>query len=332
MVYKTAYLKIPDYDIMLDPEINNQRFKEVEGIKITIAKDNPWELGVKGKNLIKDSDLPWELFNESYDKTYETFRIPKHSGGYREICAPNDNLKAMQKQILHLLRDSKHILEHNAAHGFVKGRNCKTALKVHQANESRWFLKIDIHNFFPSWDVIALSRQLLNIINFKDLSADGMLAILKLATKDYYLTQGSPLSPYLTNLAMIPFDYHMTKKCTDKNIIYTRYADDMLFSCKERQPLENWESCVKETIDELRLPLTINESKTRLGSYAGRNWNLGIMYNQNHNLTVGYRAKHLMKVIIHKRDTLTPEELAHWKGVLAYYKSIEPDYFARFEL
>lgn len=329
--YKTAYKKIPQYDLRLSPEENERTYKELKGQKVTLLLENlPHAVS---KNQLVESDIPQEVLTNQYDSNYEHFRVPKHSGGYRDIYAPNDELKQLQRTVMHIMRDKRHILEHNAAHGFVKGRNCKTALKVHKANESNWFLKLDFHNFFPSWDIPSLTRQLTYLYNFSELPIGTVTRkIVELSSMDGHLVQGSPLSPYLTNLAMIPFDYTMTEYAKMHGIIYTRYADDMLFSSKERKVLEEVEAFVSELIKQMELPIELNESKTRLGSCAGRNWNLGIMYNRDHQLTVGYRNKHLMKVIIHKKDELSLEELLRWRGVLTYYKSIEPEYFARFDL
>ena len=330
--YKTAYKKIPQYDFALTPEENERIYKELRGQRVTIKMER-LPNNVNPKFQLSSSDIPTEVLTESYNIEYEYFRVPKHSGGFREIWAPNEELKTLQRLVMHILRDKKHILEHNAAHGFVKGRNCKTALQVHKANESNWFMKLDFHNFFPSWDIDTLTQRLSYVYNLTEIPVGHIMDIAKLSSRNGYLVQGSPLSPYLTNIAMIAFDYEMTERCKKQGIIYTRYADDMLFSSKERDKLElyviNW---VNQLINELELPIELNESKTRLGSCAGRNWNLGIMYNREHKLTVGYRNKHLMKVIIHKKDELTLDELLHWRGVLAYYKSIEPEYFARFDL
>lgn len=330
--YKTAYKKIPAYDILLTPEENERIYKTLRGQKITIKSENVSR--AVSKHYLTEADVPVEVINHNYDNTYEYFRVPKHSGGFREIYAPNEELKQLQRTVLHIMRDKKHILEHNAAHGFVKGRNCKTALQVHKSNESNWFMKLDFHNFFPSWDVNTMTEALTHIQNLSAIPIHTALKpIVELSCMDGNLVQGSPLSPYLTNLAMIPFDYETSEFCIQHGIVYTRYADDMLFSSKERQGLEEYViDWVNELIKQMELPITLNESKTRLGSCAGRNWNLGIMYNRDHQLTVGYRNKHLMKVIIHKKDELSLEELLRWRGVLAYYKSIEPEYFARFDL
>ena len=79
--------------------------------------------------------------------------------------------------------------------------------------------------------------------------------------------------------------------------------------------------------------LTISDKKTRYGNYSGRNWNLGIMYNKDGNLTVGYKKKKLFKNILHnmeKQDEIKSEDYMKIQGQLAYAAYIEPEYFEPF--
>ena len=61
--------------------------------------------------------------------------------------------------------------------------------------------------------------------------------------------------------------------------IYTRYADDIIISARNkfdyRIILKALNKLFKDT------PLSINKEKTRFGSNAGRNWNLGVMCNKD---------------------------------------------------
>lgn len=46
------------------------------------------------------------------------------------------------------------------------------------------------------------------------------------------LPQGTPISPMITNIMMIPIDYKLFNSLHDEEstFVYTRYADDMLIS------------------------------------------------------------------------------------------------------
>lgn len=262
---------------------------------------------------------------------YKTFNIPKRSGGVRTIKAPVAVLKQAQKAIYKYLSEELGIIEHECAYGFVKGRNCKTSLKIHQDNHSRWFLKIDFHDFFPSFTTEVLMRQLRYNAGIEKFISTDLEKYLYVCTgADGRLVQGSPSSPYLANIAMIPFDYAFDEYCKEHNLIYTRYADDILVSSAYTF---NWQG-VKQTVLELLSRLgydgfSLSEDKTRYGNFNGANWNLGLMYNNQFNITVGHENKRLLKVIAHKWNTLTPEEQEHWRGIFNYYRYIEPEYFAQ---
>lgn len=263
---------------------------------------------------------------------YTTFSIPKRSGGRREIKAPNDYLKKEQRYIYEYLRNDLGILEHDCAYGFVKGRSCKQSLQVHQKNHSRWFLKLDFHNFFPSFSKELLVNKLWDQAVVARYMHHGAVADLMYMCTDEnnVLVQGSPCSPYLANIAMVSFDHHFKKYCKEHGLIYTRYADDMLISSRSGFNWREVQDVVLELLENLGYNgLTLAQEKTRYGNFNGANWNLGLMYNNNFNITVGHEAKHTLKVIAHKWDTLPIEDKAHWHGVYVYYKHIEPEYFSQ---
>ena len=78
-------------------------------------------------------------------------------------------------------------------------------------------------------------------------------------------------------------------------------------------------------------PLKINADKTRYGSNAGRNWNLGVMYNKDNNLTVGYKRKKRLKVILYQyimcESRWDLDELRWLLGQLSWLKNVEPEYY-----
>lgn len=264
------------------------------------------------------------------DLSYHTFEIPKRSGGTRTITAPNDSLKRLQREVLTTLSKDYKWLPHNAAHGFTAGRNCKTALEVHKSNKSRWFLKIDIHNFFPSVTADMLNTEMQMVYPFCYMTERTRDVLINLATIEdpthaRVLPQGSPLSPLLGNLVMVRKDIAITRLCKAKGLIYTRYADDILIS----SPYDfNWEQIQNEVVKILD-PFCISAHKTRYGSFNGRNWNLGIMYNNKYELTLGHKFKEQTRCAVH--NCLVQEEVDEGKvrtliGQIAYARYIEPTY------
>ena len=77
---------------------------------------------------------------------YISFNIPKKSGGYRQITAPKDELKYVQRQLLLFLGKNYKFLD--CQHGFIKGKSCVTNAKCHI--NKRFILNGDIENFFDN--------------------------------------------------------------------------------------------------------------------------------------------------------------------------------------
>lgn len=345
MYYITAYKRTTPPQGHTDPMAVLDALNEHQSHKITFEVASPNMLTFEPSHLFPTIghmtsyyrctdymfQLPHELSHAAKANLYRTFRIPKRSGGMREIKAPNDALKKTQKSIYKYFSEELHILEHECAYGFVKGRNCKASLLVHKARNSRWFLKLDFHNFFPSFDIDLLTRQLMCNAGVAKFHAHDLQDYLFLCTDETgKLVQGSPCSPYLANIAMIPFDNAFFKWCNTRHLTYTRYADDMLISGTNKF---DWHEVVEVVLALLNTlgysNLSLSADKTRFGSFNGANWNLGLMYNNEFNVTVGHRNKRLFKVIAHKWNTLTPEEQSHWRGVFNYYRYIEPEYFSQ---
>ena len=299
--------------------------------------DNLKVVTLKGLNFRYTNNTVTKLaLKKNLNESYETFKIPKHSGGFREIDAPNDELKAIQKNIAKFITNKLKYLPSNNAYGFTKNRNCKLAMEQHQKNGSKYFLKLDIHDFFNSTTKEIILREMKKHWCLAILPDNILDFWVTLCTKENVLPQGSPASPVFANIVLHEFDLWLDEnlKKLDKDMVYTRYADDLLISSKNKFH-QNITEIVGNISAKLKnYNLTLSEHKTRYGTNAGRNWNLGIMYNKDNNLTVGYRQKKLFKNILHNAETgkieVTEEFKNKLQGQLAYAAYIEPEYFAPF--
>lgn len=265
-----------------------------------------------------------------YDEMYRTFQIPKRSGGFREICAPEDELKQIQHTVMRMITKGLRFLPHNAAHGFTKKRNCKTSLQVHQAAKSRWFLKLDIKDFFPNTSFGNILTAMRDVYPFSEMSDDLKGQIATLCTRNGETPQGAPTSPMITNMVMVANDVAITKYCKENNLIYTRYADDILISSRVSF---DWEK-VQQDIQDILKHYELKTEKTRYGSFNGRNWNLGLMYNNQGKITVGHKKKQLVKNLVHnymtKPECKTYENWYNLIGTVGYCAYIEPEYFEKY--
>lgn len=85
-------------------------------------------------------------------------------------------------------------------------------------------------------------------------------------------------------------------------------------------------------LKEFGAPFSINASKTRYGSSAGRNWNLGVMLNKDNEITVGYKKKRQFQSMMYnyisdKRNGVAwpREDIMAMQGLHSYYRMVEPE-------
>ena len=288
-----------------------------------------------------------ERFNEKYialinteDKStlYRSFRIPKRSGGLRQINAPLDELMNALRELKYLFEKRLYASYHTAAFACVKGRSTIDAVKRHQRNKSRWFLKLDFHDFFGSSKPEFIIAQLETIFPFNEIviRPNGREALTKALSLCYLnngLPQGTPISPTLTNLFMIPIDHYIAKTVREMtpHLVYTRYADDIILSS---DLAFNWRE-VQDTIvdivaNKFHAPFSLNTTKTRYGSSAGRNWNLGVMLNSDNQITIGHSKKKVFKAMLFSfmndeknGNVWNLEDTQHLQGLISYYKMVE---------
>lgn len=286
------------------------------------------------------AEISQRFIDLGLETQYNSFYIPKRQGGFRRIDAPGPELSAHLKNIKVYLEKTLRCLTHDKAYAYVKGRSTKDAVKLHQDNKSKWFLKLDIKNFFTNCTEDFIYNQLNKLYPFPYLMEDpeidqALKTIIKSASLNGGLPQGTPLSPTLTNLIMIPIDYVIDNYAKRNQMVYTRYADDMLISSEYKFKKDEVEGYVNELLVR-DTPFKIKSEKTRFGSASGRNWNLGLMLNKDNQITVGYKKKAQFKVILNNffKDFTSG---IYWSiidvqvltGQASYYLNIEPEYFSK---
>lgn len=279
---------------------------------------------------------------------YHSFKIPKKSGGLRPIDAPDDRLKNPLRELKRILEVDFGLLYHTAAHAYVKGRCTLTAMKRHQANGSHWFAKIDLHNFFGSTTLDFIMRMFSMVFPMSEIvkTERGRTALetaLELAILDGGLPQGTPVSPTITNIMMIPIDHAVANAFRafrpeeqKQTFVYTRYADDFTISSRYQFDCKEVEAFIVKTLTDFQAPFTINHKKTRYGSSAGANWNLGVMLNKDNQITVGHRKKKQFQAMLTSyvldRQNGKPWDFSDIKaldGYRNYYKMVEGEVIDR---
>lgn len=292
------------------------------------------------RKLVCFNDQTEALRAQERSTLYETFHIPKKSGGLRRIDAPKPELMNALRNLKTIFEEDFHALYHTSAFAYVKNRCTVDAVKRHQKNNSKWFGKLDLHDFFGSTTLDYVIKMFSMVFPFSEIvkfpnGEAELRKALDLAFLNGGLPQGTPLSPLITNVMMIPVDYKLANAFRDfdkQRFIYTRYADDFIISSKVDFDVHRVEKLVVDTLHEFGAPFTINESKTRYGSSAGRNWNLCVMLNKDNEITVGHKKKRqfqsmLYNYITDKRKGISwpREDIQTMQGLHSYYRMVEPE-------
>lgn len=292
------------------------------------------------RKLVRFNEQTEALRAQERSTLYETFHIPKKSGGLRRIDAPKPELMNALRNLKTIFEENFHALYHTSAFAYVKNRCTVDAVKRHQKNNSKWFGKLDLHDFFGSTTLDYVIKMFSMVFPFSEIvklpnGEAELRKALDLAFLNGGLPQGTPLSPLITNVMMIPVDYKLANAFRDfdkQRFIYTRYADDFIISSKVDFDVHRVEKLVVDTLHEFGAPFTINESKTRYGSSAGRNWNLGVMLNKDNEITVGHKKKRQLQSMLYnyitdKRKGISwpREDVQTMQGLHSYYRMVESE-------
>ena len=282
-----------------------------------------------------------DIRSKERSKMYHTFYVPKSSGhGYRRIDAPNEALMAALRNLKTIFEDDFHALYHTSAFAYVRHRCTIDSIKRHQANESRWFGKFDLSNFFGNTTMDFVMKQFSMIYPFSEVmkAPQGRSALekaLELAFLNGGLPQGTPISPTITNIMMIPIDFALNKGFREFNgqkFVYTRYADDFLVSSRYDFNVSDVQKFIVDTLTEFGAPFHLNATKTRYGSSSGKNYNLGVVLNKDNQISVGYKKKRQFKAQL-SSFVLDTQSGNYWDqesvqvldGLRNYYRMVEKD-------
>lgn len=229
---------------------------------------------------LSDYNLPYPAllylvtFVKYKNSSYYSFPKKKKSGGYRKIDAPAPILKEHQRlvnrEVLVDLQTHK-----ICPHGYVQGRSIVSNAQMHTNKEI--VVNMDIQNFFPSITIKRVREIFLkngwNVIYTKLLA--------NFCTYKGVLPHGAPTSPTLTNAICYDMDKRLLLFCIKHKIGYTRYADDMTFSGREKIVLKCLDR-IKEIIQEH--DFIINDSKTRIMKKNQRQVVTGLVVNEKVNI------------------------------------------------
>lgn len=276
----------------------------------------------------------WALVKRA--KLYDVFKIPKESGGVREIRAPHPYLKRLQYRIYMNILHPLHVEMGEHVTAYRKGVGTKRAVmqhiykcdvcdeappgetaKSHPCPRMGTFIKMDLKDFFHSTRKWWITDFLISV-GYSPYVSDLMSSLMTVPglpnpkNPNLVVTgvpQGSPTSGAICNLvAAQRLDPKILEWLNKLNTLYklegewqwryTRYADDIAITCGRNVPSH----AVAATIYSIKRIIRetgyiVNDKKTKVKKRKQRKRLLGIVFNQKPN--------------IQRKDYLTLRAIAH---------------------
>ena len=255
---------------------------------------------------------------------YRQFRIPKRKGGFRVIEQPlGDGLEILQNKLIELEKEPL-LKPSYFSHAFMRGRNIVTCARQHFGN--RYISRMDISDFFGSVTLnnfMALMHRKNKLTEKQYNTLKSKIAIcFKYDPKrnDYYLPQGSPTSPFLSNSYLRFFDWKCAWVCYERGLIYSRYADDLFVSGnKLNKEFYGALSIIKQQLKAIDLKENFKKRKIMK---QGKQMNIvGIVVNEK--FQIPKKTRKIIRAMLHnskKNDTpLTMEQ----KGLINFRDMVD---------
>lgn len=261
--------------------------------------------------------LLYLLTNKTSDY-YTNFEIAKKDGSDRVIDSPKYSLKLIQKWILVEILEKIKVSDEAMAFKKGFGIGIKKNAEYHLYNS--YLLQLDLTGFFGT-----IKRERVFYL-FKSLGYNNIVANLltNLCTYNGALPQGGVCSPYLSNLICIKFDARLRGLCSRRDILYTRYADDLTFSCENKILLQKAKKVIEDIIKDEGFKL--NHKKTRYLSPSSHKRITGITVNDGHIKASKNLKRKVRSMIHHAIVNADYSKVNQIKGYISFVNSIEDGY------
>lgn len=191
-------------------------------------------------------------------------RIPKENGGERQLGIPTIADRIVLQAMRSVLEPACEARMHDCSHAYRPGRGAMTALDAIARGMTQglqYVLETDIESFFDSIEHRSLLRQLERME--PQAKGSGLVsASLRLSAGRWGsrkgVSQGSPLSPLLANVALTSFD----RALDNAEWTVVRYADDLVILCRSAGQTESALATAKHELASIGLRL--HPDKTRI--------------------------------------------------------------------
>lgn len=232
-------------------------------------------LGIPEELLIKIADQANSLYRKAKP-------IEKPDGSIRQPFDALPPLKSIQCRIKDRILKRVEFPEYLT--GSLSGRDYRMNAAMHAG--AQIVICEDIEGFFPS----TTRERILDIwLNFFHFSEDVADLLTSLTTKESVLPQGASTSSYLANLAFWNQEPRLQAKLALKNIVYSRYVDDIAVSSKQFLSKEEQTTLIAQVYGMLK----------RQGYKAKR---------RKHEIFTSGRTMLTTKLMVNRKPALQPKE------------------------
>ncbi|WP_419254323.1 retron St85 family RNA-directed DNA polymerase [Caulobacter sp. ErkDOM-YI] len=269
-----------------------------------------------------------DRYAETASKRYRVYEVDKRDGTKRRIEHPSSEIKSIQRWLIRALIQNMPV--HDASTAYSKGSSIRKNADRHV--HSRYTVRLDFKEFFPSFGGAHVLDYLSNAYRNQDivLSGDDLAFIRLIVCRNDKLTIGAPSSPGLTNAMMFDFDTKLAEWCTEKDLVYTRYADDIFVSAWVPGALREVEAkAAKLAVEFPYADLQLNREKTAHLSRKYKRSITGLVITPTQTISIGRDRKVRLKsdVYAYSKGKLLPEAQSRAAGMVAFVRDVEPTFY-----
>ncbi len=300
---------------------------------------------------LDEKELRWLTYHRGAATIdhYHRFMIPKRKGGQRVISSPKRRLRVAQAWLLGKLLNFLPV--HDAAMAFRAGRSIVENALQHQNRAI--VIRMDLKDFFPSinfrrvkglFQSFGYNEGVASILGLIATEAPRLAITLDGGTTRYVSTgrrqlpQGACTSPAITNLLCVNLDKRLEGLAKSFEFIYTRYADDLVFStARPEATLGAFLKIVRRILKSEGF--TVNEEKTLVMRPQHRQVITGVVVN-NAVPALSRRDLRQYRAFLHQCETKGLEAISekigknalyYASGYLSFIKMVSPEKAAQLQ-
>jgi len=246
------------------------------------------------------------------DSYYSIFlKAKKNKGQFREIIAPNEDYKKLQRKICSVVNGK--LPNHELSYAWTEGKDRYKCLIPHIGKD--WVMESDVKSFFPNIRTFHIKK----IVDEFDTNVDKNLLINLLTLRDKsgarFLPQGFATSPIFANAVRYDMDVLMFDYIQDKDISLSFYGDNIISSSDDAEQLVEMRGFISKIYNDEGF----NVDKQPIKPHYYNQEVLGFLINEKFNMSHKYYKKLLSGVInaINTEDKLVSLSL---QGKIALLK------------